>query len=124
MGKIILLLVVCLFLTGCYSTKYFMWFEHRQVQTIAEAKEGTLFMLQNWKFRSGVIRGALKGHMDVLPLHAIDAMDELDRLAEQTDTVDDQMLGYALGLRISMLRNTIKIALKQYAPSILKYITF
>ena len=124
MRKLIAMGLACLRLTGCHSTKYFVLFEKRQVQTISEAREGTILMLQNWKFRSGVIHGALKGQMDILPLRAVEAIEELDKLAGQIDVSDDRALGYALGLRISMLRDIVKTALKQYAPNILKYITF
>jgi len=124
MKKIIILLLICFLFSGCYTTKAFVNVEQQQVTAIKEVKEGTILMLQNWEFHSGLIRGALKGQMNILPLQVTTAMDELDKLASQIDMLDDQMLGYALGLRISMLRDTVKIAIKRYAPNILKYTVF
>ncbi len=123
MKKIIILLLICFLFSGCYTTKAFVNVEQQQATAIEEAKVATTLMLQNWKFRSGLIRGALQGRLDVLPQRTVAALDELDRLAAE-EKLDDRTLGYALGLRISMLQDIVKEMLKQYAPNILQYVKF
>lgn len=123
MKKLVLLILTCLVLSGCYTTKAFVKVEQQQATVIKEAKVATVLMLKNWKFRSGLIHGALKGQLDVLPQRTVAALDELDRLAAE-EKLDDRTLGYALGLRISMLQDIMKETVNQYAPNILQYVKF
>ena len=123
MKKLLLLAIVCLLLSGCYTTKAFVKVEQQQTVAIKEAKIATVLMLKNWKFHSGLIHGALKGQLDVLPQRTVAALNELDELADEKK-LDDRELGYALGLRINMLQDIVKEALKQYAPNVLQYVKF
>jgi len=117
-------LALGLMLSGCYTTQGFMKLEQRQTDTIKQAKAGTLLLLENWEFRSGVIHGALQSQIDKLPAAAVKAMAELDDLANRRDKLTDYELGYALGLRISMLESTVRLAVKKFAPDILSYVQF
>jgi hypothetical protein len=78
-------------------------------------------LLSTWKLNSGFIRGSLGEGIKELPVKAVDAIDELDALADKVDP-DDFDLGYSLGLRIRMLSQVVMTALQQYAPDVLKYI--
>jgi len=120
-----LFVALCLLLLpGCYTTKAFVNLEQRQTETIKQAKAGTLLLLENWEFRSGVIHGALQSQIDKLPVAAVNAMKELDDIASRRDKLTDYELGYALGLRISMLESTVRMAVKKFAPDILSYVKF
>jgi len=113
-----------LLLPGCYTTQGFIKLEQQQTETIKQAKAGTLLLLEHWEFRSGVIHGALQSQIDALPVAAVNAMKELDDIASRRDKLTDYELGYALGLRISMLEATVKMAVKKFAPDILSYVKF
>ena len=113
-----------LILPGCYTTQGFMKLEQQQTETIKQAKAATLLLLENWEFRSGVIHGALQSQIDKLPVAAVKAMKELDDIASRRDKLTDYELGYALGLRISMLEATVNMAVKKFAPNILSYVKF
>lgn len=78
-------------------------------------------LLSTWKLNSGFIRGALGPKIAELPNQAIEAMKELDALAEKTD-VNDYDLGYSLGARIRMLSSIVIEAFKLYSPEILKFV--
>jgi len=120
-----LFVILCLLiLPGCYTTQGFIKLEQQQTETIKQAKAGTLLLLENWEFRSGVIHGALQSQIDALPAAAVKAMAELDDIAKRRDELSDYELGYALGLRISMLESTVRLAVKKFAPSVLSYVKF
>jgi len=101
-----------------------MKLEQQQTETIKQAKAATLLLLENWEFRSGVIHGDLQSQIDKLPVAAVKAMKELDDIASRRDKLTDYELGYALGLRISMLEATVNMAVKKFAPNILSYVKF
>ena len=78
-------------------------------------------MLSTWKLNSGAIRGALGPKLGELPAQAVEAMKELDALAEKTELTDYD-LGYSLGARVRMLSSIVQETFKLFAPEILKYI--
>jgi len=116
-------------LTGCYTgriaSQKFIEYEERQVETITNAKEATKLMLQEWPFRSGVLHGAMQSRLDEIPAQTVDAFAELNMLAEKyaTQGLDDYELGRALGLRMQMFSGVIKEIIREYAPSVFKYLT-
>jgi len=78
-------------------------------------------LLSTWKLNSGFIRGALGNKISELPNQAVEAMNELDKLAEKTDLTDYD-LGYSLGLRVRALSSIVQEVFKIYAPEVLKYL--
>lgn len=127
-SKYLALVLFGLFLTatlsGCYSSTAFVRLEDRNLETIAQAKDGTKKMLATWEFRSGLIHGALEPRLAELPAQAVKALDELDRLAARRDELSDYDLGYALGLRLRMLESTVRQVVKKFAPNVLAYLPF
>jgi len=78
-------------------------------------------LISTWEINSGFIRGALGDRLNKLPAEIVKAMDELDKISEQTEWNDFQ-LGYSLGVRARLLGDLILNALKIYAPDVLQYI--
>jgi hypothetical protein len=78
-------------------------------------------MLKTWSLNSGIIRGALGEQLREFPASAVEAMDELDKLASKIEWTD-QELGYSIGYRLRMLNAVVQSALKLYAPDLLKMV--
>lgn len=75
--------------------------------------------LKVWPAHSGLINGALGARMTEMPQQAVEAMIKLDLLADKVDELTDREAGYAIGLAVRMAVDTVKQALKQFAPDIL-----
>lgn len=72
-----------------------------------------------WPVQSGFIKGALGYRINELPSEAIEAIKELDRLAEQSEQTDYE-LGMFLGLKARLWNSVIQIALEKYAPDVIE----
>jgi hypothetical protein len=79
-------------------------------------------LLSTWKLNSGFIRGVLGERLNELPAEIVEALDELDKLADRQDELSDYDLGYSVGLRVRMFGAVVVKALKTYAPEVLKYL--
>ena len=75
----------------------------------------------DWLVISGFIKGTLGSRMNELPNEAIEAINELDRLAEQEE-LSDYELGYFLGLKVRLWCEVIRVALEKYAPDVTGYL--
>ena len=74
--------------------------------------------LKAWPFWSGAIRADLGPRIQQLPADAIAALDQLDQLAAASD-VTERQLGESVGLRLRLLADTVREALKLVAPAVL-----
>ena len=123
---ILIILLAAGSLSGCLTTKAASRIQEYHAEGVEDARQITRRMLDDWLFRSGVIRGALKPRMQELPTQAVKALDDLDILARQnlTGELDDYELGLFLGTRMRLLSNIVRDAVETYAPSVLAYVPF
>ena len=133
MRKIVIVLILWLFLvltclSGCETVRQTaIDISVEEVKNTAAAREVALNYLSIWSLQSGFIKGALGPRMDELPQYAIDAINELDQLAEKCadpNNCSDYDLGLSLGLRVRLLTSIVAEALKFYAPDILELVPF
>ena len=113
-------LIVAVFsLMGCAGARQnIINLAESDVQNIETIKDAARNLLKTWPTYSGIIRGALMDKMADLPQKAVAAMGELDRLAQKGEWTD-QELGRSIGLRLNMLAETVRVALKTFAPDVL-----
>lgn len=128
-NKFVIFLIIMVFMVplvlGCVSMrKGVLDLTREDLLNVETARECATTLLKTWPFYSGLIRGALGGRINDLPKNAVDAMDELDGLADKlgTDNLTDHELGYSIGLRVRMLGELIIAALKEYAPDVISLI--
>jgi len=84
-------------------------------------REVSLNCLSVWQIQSGFIKGALGSRIDELPNEAIEAMDELDRLAALPEKSDYE-LGYFLGLKVRLLSSVVQAAIEKYVPEVTRFL--
>ena len=123
--KNLLCIVLCLMLAGCALIRQTaLDVAREEVKNAETACEVAGLQLEAWPPFSGAVRKALD--VDQLPKKAVDAMDELDELARaykaDPNSLDGFQLGGALGLRIKILSEVVKEAIKTYAPDILELV--
>jgi hypothetical protein len=73
--------------------------------------------LSVWPIQSGFIKGALGSRIEELPAEAIKAIEELDRLAGLPEQTDYE-LGMFLGLKVRLLSSVVQKAIEKYAPDV------
>lgn len=128
----IMILVLCAMLalaTSCASLRGIaVNISEEEIANTETAREVARNYLSIWPLQSGFVRGALGPRLDELPVQVIDAMDELDLLAQQyaEDPNDylDQDLGLSLGLRVRLLSSIVAEALRFYMPDALEFVPF
>ena len=80
-------------------------------------------LFSTWRLNGGFIRGVLGSKIGELPNSLVEAMNDLDKIAEKPpDQWTDHDLGYSLGVRIRRLSATVQAAIKLYAPEVMQYI--
>ncbi len=115
-------LLMVMFLASCASIRGdIVAFSKEDLKNATTSRTVAKNLLKTWKLNSGFIRGALGTNIDQLPQQAIQAMNELDKLADKKD-LNDYDLGYSLGLRIRALNSVVQEAIRIYAPNILDYL--
>ncbi len=121
--KCILIVFMCaVFLGGCSSMQSGMAKAGQiDLKNATATRQLAKDLLSTWKLNSGFIRGALGPKISELPNQAVEAMKELDALAEKTDA-NDYDLGYSLGVRVRMLGSVVMEAFKLYSPEVLKFV--
>lgn len=123
-----LLIVALLSLVGCVAIRESaLNISAEEVKNNEVTRQVALNYLSIWPMQSGFIQGALGPRLDELPAQAVEAIDELDRLADQlsiTDpnSIEDWDLGLSLGLRVRLLTAVVQEALEMYAPDVLDLI--
>ena len=88
------------------------------VKNAETAREVSLNFLSVWPFQSGFIKGALGSRINELPNEVVQAIEELDRLAELPEQTDYE-LGLFLGLKVRLLNSVVQVALEKYAPDVI-----
>ena len=141
--KVLMLMLMAVALVSCASMREAaIDVTQEELQNLETARQVAITELELWPFQSGAIRGGLGDSISELPFQAVRAMDELDVLSGVSDdkellaehckyclTKDDLgekktpkgdfTLGYSLFLRVRLLKEIVKEALKQYAPDVL-----
>lgn len=99
-----------------------------EVKNAIAVREVAANYLSIWSIQSGFIKGAIGPRMDELPAQVVDAMKELDQLAEQylsdPEGMADYELGQSLGLRVRMLSSIVAEALSFYMPEAMDFAPF
>lgn len=90
----------------------------KNAETIREVSKNCLSV---WPIQSGFIKGALGSRINELPNEAIQAIDELDRLSELPEQTDYE-LGLFLGMKVRLLSSVVRVSLEKYAPDLLEYL--
>lgn len=120
-SKLILLIsIVLLIIAGCSPARQVaidVSAEHNEnIKAMRKISEESA---SDWLFISGLIKGALGYRINELPNEAIEAIEELDRLAELTEQSDYE-LGLFLGLKIRLWGSVVQVALEKYAPDVIE----
>lgn len=119
---LVLLLVSGMFLfSGCaFLRGSAIKLSEEDMRNAEVAREIARNLMSTWLLNSGFIKGALGSKFDALPYEAVKAINELDVFARSGEELSDYGLGYTLGLRVRLLSETVKLALEQFAPEVLK----
>jgi len=124
--KRVFILIALISLIGCSSARENLVkiseSDLKNIEAIADASGN---LLKAWPMYSGMIKGALHGKMGEFPKDALEAIRKLDLLAREYGNIEGlskEDLGYSLGLRISLLGSTIKVAIQRYQPDLLEYL--
>ncbi len=119
-------LLVCLsllILSGCSPIRQTaIGISVENVKNAEAMREVSMNCLSVWQIQSGFIKGALGNRINELPNEAVEAIVELDRLAELSEQTDYE-LGLFLGLKVRLLSSVVSIALEKYAPDLIEYLT-
>lgn len=121
MKKIFILIFLPLFLGCTAMQKSIINLSKTDIKNAETSRVLATNLLSTWKINSGFIRGALGDRINKMPAEIVKAMDELDKISEQTEWNDFE-LGYSLGVRVRLLGDLILNCLKVYAPDVLQYI--
>ncbi len=117
---VFLLVFVMLFVSACSTLRgVAVRYTQEDLQNVEVARQVAQDLLKTWPMKSGIIRGALGSNINKLPVEAVQAMDELDALAEKCGECTDNEYGYSLGLKIRMLGELVQEAIELYAPDVL-----
>jgi len=124
---VVILLSMLAVLCGCAAVRETaVNISEEEVLNAETTRTVALNYLSIWPLQSGFIKGALGTRIDGLPVQAVEAMNELDRLAEQISEdpngYSDEDLGLSLGLRVRVLISVVGEALKLYAPDVIKFV--
>ena len=127
LGKLLAVVMVVALLSGCETMRRTaIGISEEEVLNAETTRQVALNYLSIWPLHSGIIKGALGPRMDELPAQAVDAINELDQLAEQAggdpNSYSDEDLGLSLGLRVRILVSVVGEALKLYAPDVLEFV--
>jgi len=116
----IIALTMLLLTAGCSITRQVaLDVSTENVKNAEMVREVSLNCLSIWPIQSGFIKGALGYRINELPNEAIEAIDELDRLAELPEQSDYE-LGYFLGLKVRLLSSVVQKTLEKYAPDVIE----
>ena len=127
--KAMLLISVILVFSGCSALREAATdISGEEVLNLGATRKVAIDYVTIWPMQSGFIKGVLGTRMDEMPAQDVEAIEELDQIAELINGMDpndvkDHDLGKSLGLRLRLLGSVVKEALKRYAPSAVEYIT-
>lgn len=136
---ILIALLLVFSLVGCAGIrKNIVKLSESDIKNIEAIKEASRNLLETWPTYSGIIQGYFHHDWDELPGRFIRAVVELDQIAclylpekfpeglcevepEEGEPTDFE-LGYAISMRIIMLKETIRQIIKAVAPDLLGYL--
>jgi hypothetical protein len=122
MKKWLVMALSFLLLAGCAGMRTdIISLTKEDMKNAQTARQSAKNLLSTWMLNSGFIRGSLGNKIYEFPGSFLDAMDQLDAIAETEDR-DDFALGYSLGIRVRLLGQLVENALASYAPEVLKYL--
>lgn len=121
------LLLCAIVLLGCTPIRQTaLKVSEEELQNAVVTRTIAMNYLEVWPIQSGLIRGALGPRMDEMPAQAVDAMEELDLLADACNQEEsgctDKDLGLSLGLRIRLLGSVVQETIATFAPDVLQYV--
>jgi len=119
-------LVFCLLLTsGCgFFRRSIIKLSEEDLKNAIVARTVAKNCLSTWSINSNFVRKALGSSIGQLPADAVTAMEEMDKLVPNKDKLTDPEVGQVLGYKALFLSKTVKYAIKQIAPQILKLLPF
>lgn len=115
-----IVLMLAIFISGCSglrSTALELSVEN--IENAEAVREISSNCISVWPVQSGFIKGVLGDRINELPKETIEAIQELDRLAEQTERTDHE-LGIFLGTKIRILKFIIQAAIERYVPDVVE----
>jgi hypothetical protein len=114
-------LILCfsfMFVAGCGPARQAMIdVSDENIKNAEAMRQVSENCLSVWPIQSGFIKGALGSRIEELPAEAIAAIDELDRLAGLPEQTDYE-LGMFLGLKVRLLSSVVQKAIEKYAPDV------
>ena len=117
-------ILVGFILAGCGAMRVgLVEMSKEDVKNAEATREAAHNFISTWNLNSGFIKGALGDRITEFPMQFVEAMDELDTVANMEEIVDYD-LGYFLGLRVRTLETLIQETLKIYAPDIFDLVPF
>ena len=121
--KIAALLFLLVLLGGCgFTNKSVIDLSNESLRETETARAVGKNIISNWKLDSALVRGMLGVNIKMLPQDVVDAMDDLDIIAQKTTPLEDGDYGMAIGLTLRIWTSIAIQVVKQYAPAILQYI--
>ena len=121
---ILAVLLVGIMLSGCSLMRTgLVEMSKEDVKNAEATREAAWNFISTWNLNSGFIKGALGDRITEFPMQFVEAMDELDIVANMEEIVDYD-LGYFLGLRVRTLETLIQETLKAYAPDVFDLVPF
>ena len=116
-------LVALLLVAGCPSLRQAaIDISTENVKNAETIKTVSMNCLSVWPIQSGFIKGALGSRINELPNEAVQAIDELDRLSALPEQSDYE-LGLFLGLKVRLLSSVVRVAIEKYVPDVSEYLT-
>ena len=120
----LVIILVGFILAGCGAMRVgLVEMSKEDVKNAEATREAAHNFISTWNLNSGFIKGALGDRITEFPMQFVEAMDELDTVANMEEIVDYD-LGYFLGLRVRTLETLIQETLKTYAPDVFDLVPF
>jgi len=115
-----LVIVLMVVLTSCSPIrKVAIDISEENMKNAETMKEVSQNCISVWPIQSGFIKGALGNRINELPKETVEAIEELDRLAQISEPTDYE-IGLFLGLKINLMSSTASKFLERYAPGVVQ----
>lgn len=120
---LLIVATLCLSLVGCaFLREKAVWLSEEDLANAETVRGIAKNNLETWPLKSGILHGAVGSRLDEWPVEAVEAIKELDQLAEKylEGELTDWELGYTVGLKVRLLGVVVMEAVKRFAPDILE----
>lgn len=91
-------------------------------RNIDTMRDMSVTLIENWSYKSGLIRCYLGDRMAEMPVRFLTAMNELDEMYDHRDALTDRGFGCVMGSHLKLTGEIIMDTLKIYAPELLPYL--